>query len=258
MIEKLHTTDGHILAYHKTIHPHTAPPPPTIVFLGGLMSDMYGTKALALDEYCNKQHYNFIRFDYVGHGESSGSFTDGTISLWKNNVLAVIDELTEGPLLLIGSSLGGWLMLLAAKERPDRVKGLLGIAAAPDFTEELMWNVFSDDVKRELEEHSIYHMPSDYSDCPYPITYDLIKDGRNNLVLNAPISLDCPIRLLHGMKDDDVPHSISLRIAEQSRSDNIRVILDKDGDHKMSSPRMITLLYQALDSLVIDFVNTTY
>lgn len=250
MTSTLSLPDGHFLAYHKTTFAQDSTTDITIVFLGGLMSDMNGTKAMALETYCKKQRYNFVRFDYIGHGESSGAFTDGTISLWKANALAIIDKLTTGPLLLIGSSLGGWLMHLAALERPERVKALLGIASAPDFTETLMWDSFSDVIKEQIQSSGIYQMPSDYNDTPYPITRDLIEDGRKHLLLQGPIPIPCPIRLIHGMHDDDVPHHFSTALAERYHSHNVRVILDKAGDHRMSSDEILLLIYNSLEELI--------
>lgn len=239
------------LAYHKLQYGDSQQSP-TIVFLGGLMSDMEGTKAIALEEYCKKHEYNFIRFDYLGHGESDGKFTDGTISKWKDNVIAVIDNLTEGAVLLVGSSLGGWLMHLAALERKDRIIAMIGIAAAPDFTKDLMWDMFDDNVKEELEEKGIYNMPSEYSDCPYPITMDLITDGKQNLLLDKDIDLDIPVRLIHGTKDDDVPYELSMKLSERLISEDVQVTLVKKGDHRMSDDAAIQILCRTLEELLQD------
>jgi pimeloyl-ACP methyl ester carboxylesterase len=245
----LDTPNHHRLAYHHhACDKYTTPP--TVVFLGGLMSDMNGTKALYLDAYCKSNGYPFIRFDYVGHGESSGQFTDGTIGLWKENALEIIDRLTQGKLILIGSSLGGWLMLLAALERPERIHALIGIASAPDFTEALMWDVFTDGQKQALLEKGIIDLPSDYSDHPYPITRALIEEGRKHLLLEAPIPLTCPLTLIHGMKDDDVPFDFSLRIAKVFQGEKVKTILLKDGDHRMSDEGTLQVIVGELEGVL--------
>ncbi|MCD6036030.1 MAG: alpha/beta hydrolase [Rickettsiales bacterium] len=244
----LHTQEGYSLAYHFI--PPKKKEIPTIVFLGGLMSDMEGTKALYLDAWCREQGYGFIRFDYVGHGQSSGVFTDGTIGIWKQNALAVIDELTTGELLLVGSSLGGWIMVLAAQMRKERIKGLVGIAAAPDFTENLMWDKFDDQMKKALLERGQVDLPSDYSEKPYSITRALVEDGRTHRVLQKPIALSCPVRLLHGMKDDDVPYRFSAELAECLQGEDVRVMLLKHGDHRMSDHTSLSLLSAAVEEVI--------
>ena len=172
---------GGRLAYHRS--PGQGP---GLVFLGGFMSDMTGSKATHLEAFARRRGQAFLRFDYRGHGQSSGAFRDGTIGAWRDDALAALDHLTDGPQILIGSSMGGWLMLLAALERPTRVAGLVGIAAAPDFTETLMWPAFSSEIRETLARDGVYLAPSEYGDDPYPITMDLITDGRDHLVLNGP------------------------------------------------------------------------
>lgn len=211
---------------------------------------MTGTKATALEQFCSEKGYNFIRFDYIGHGKSSGKFTDGTIGIWKDNVLAVIDQLTQGKQILVGSSLGGWLMFLAALERKERIAGLIGIAAAPDFTEDLIWDKMDDEAKAELMEKGIYHMESDYSDDAYPITKELIEEGRKHLILRGNIHIDCPVRLLHGMLDEDVPSHFSIMLGEQLTTDNMCVNLVQNGDHRMSTPENIELLCGTLEEMM--------
>ena len=223
---------------------------PGVMFLGGFMSDMQGTKALELEHYCRAVGRAFIRFDYQGHGESSGNFADGTIGSWAEDALAVFDECTEGPQVLVGSSMGGWTMLLTALARPNRVAGMIGIAAAPDFTEDLMWNRFDDVIRGTLERDGVYYEPSEYGDEPYTITKALIEDGRNHLLLRRPISLHCPVRLLHGMRDDSVPWMISSRIAEKLLSEDVRILLIKDGDHRLSRDQDIARLKSTLDELL--------
>lgn len=223
---------------------------PGVVFLGGFMSDMTGTKAIELERYCRAAGRAFVRFDYQGHGESSGEFEDGTIGDWADDAIAVIDACTEGPQILIGSSMGGWIMLLTALARPDRVAGLIGIAAAPDFTEDLMWEGFDDTIRQTLVRDGVYYEPSDYQDEPYTITMKLIEDGRKRLLLRRPIALHCPVRLLHGMQDASVPWMTSPRIAEKLLSDDVKVFLVKDGDHRLSRDQDTARLKGVLQDLL--------
>ena len=218
---------------------------PTVVFLPGFRSDMTGDKATALAAFCGERGQAMLGFDYSGHGASGGRFEDGTIGRWTDDALAVIDRLTEGPLLLVGSSMGGWIALLAALARPDRAAALIGIAAAPDFTEALMWQAMTVEQRTTLMRHGVLHRPSQYGE-PYPITRALIEDGRTRLLLNAPIALDCPIRLMHGQDDPDVPWELVLRIAGRLTSQDVQVILVKDGDHRLSRPQDLALLRRTL------------
>jgi pimeloyl-ACP methyl ester carboxylesterase len=224
--------------------------PPGVMFLSGFMSDMQGTKALEVERYCRAAGRAFVRFDYQGHGESSGDFADGTIGSWAEDAVAVLDACTEGPQVLIGSSMGGWIMLLAALARPDRVAGLIGIAAAPDFTEDLMWDRFDAERRETLERDGVYYEPSVYGDEPYTITRKLIEDGRSHLLLRRPIALHCPVRLLHGMRDDSVPWMTTSRIAEKILSEDVRIFLVKDGDHRLSRDQDIARLKVTLDDLL--------
>lgn len=224
--------------------------PPGVMFLSGFMSDMQGTKALEVERYCRAAGRAFVRFDYQGHGESSGDFADGTIGSWAEDAVAVLDACTEGPQVLIGSSMGGWIMLLAALARPDRVAGLIGIAAAPDFTEDLMWDRFDAERRETLERDGVYYEPSEYGDEPYTITRKLIEDGRSHLLLRRPIALHCPVRLLHGMRDDSVPWMTTSRIAEKILSEDVRIFLVKDGDHRLSRDQDIARLKVTLDDLL--------
>jgi len=206
---------------------------PGLVFLGGFASDMTGTKATALESFAESRGQAFLRFDYFGHGSSSGDFAVGTIGRWRDDALAVLDRLTSGPQILIGSSMGGWIMLLAALARPERVAGLVGIAAAPDFTEELIWKKLPPPALAELTRTGRWHEPSRYG-ADLPITLGLIEEGRRHLLLGRAIDLRCPVRLLHGMADPDVPWRWSLRIAERLASDDVVTIFVKDGDHRLS------------------------
>lgn len=225
---------------------------PGIVFLHGLNSDRGGTKAEALREYCSKSGRAFLSFDMFGHGESSGDFKAGCISRWTQDAVAVLDALTTGPQILVGSSMGGWVMLHTALNRPNRVAGLVGIAAAPDFTEDLMWADLTADQRNKLLTDGQIDLPSEYSDDPYVISRLLIEDGRDNLLLRAPIALDIPIRLLHGQKDEDVPWKTSLTLMEKLASHNVAANIIKDGDHRLSRPQDLRTLCTVVDRLIQD------
>ena len=223
---------------------------PGIVFLTGFKSDMNGTKASALDKFCHTRGLAFLRFDYSGHGASSGDFIDGTISRWFADALAAFDRLTDGPQILVGSSMGGWIMLLLALARPERIKGLIGLAPAPDFTEHLIWWNLSEDERARLLKDGKLEQPSDYSPEPYVITRALIEDGRKHLLLNSKIAIDAPVRLLHGLNDRDVPHAVSLRLQAKLESPDVVLHLIKDGDHRLSRPQDLARLCAAVDELV--------
>ncbi len=227
---------GATIAYHKSEGSG-----PGVIFLGGYSSDMTGTKAMALEAFCRARGQAFLRLDYQGHGQSSGRFEDGTIGLWADDALAVLDEVTDGPQILVGSSMGGWIMLLLARARPNRVAGLVGIAAAPDFVLR-MWDEFEPAVREALERDGIYSMPSEYSDEPSVITMALIEDARGQLVLDRPFPFDGPVRLLQGMADPDVHWRTALEIAERIDGADVEVALVKDGDHRLSRPTDIARL----------------
>jgi pimeloyl-ACP methyl ester carboxylesterase len=222
--------DGATIAYHAT--PGAGP---GVVFLTGFRSDMTGGKAVALEAACRARGRAYLRFDYTGHGRSSGAFIDGTIGQWTADAVFAVERLTEGPQVLVGSSMGGWIMLLAALALGDRVAGLVGIAAAPDFTEELIWHAADDATRATLERDGVVQQPSDYSDEPTPITLKLVEEGRRHLLLQAPIALACPVRLVHGMRDPDVPWQTALRLTERLASRDVEIILVKDGDHRLST-----------------------
>ncbi len=207
---------------------------PTVVFFPGFMSDMEGSKALALEEFCRGRGQAYVRFDYSGHGSSSGDFMDGTIGAWAEDGVAIIDQVTRGDLILAGSSMGGWVGLLCALARKDRVKGFVGIAAAPDFTKELCWDQYSDDIRATLERDGVYYAPSDYDDGPCPITLKLLQEGDDHLLLNREIDLTCPVRLLQGLKDPDVPPETARRISDRLKSIDVVVTYVKNGDHSLS------------------------
>jgi pimeloyl-ACP methyl ester carboxylesterase len=214
---------------------------PTLVFLPGFASDMAGAKAEALAAGCAAASRAMLRFDYSGHGASGGRFADGSIGIWRDDTLAAIERLTAGPLVLVGSSMGGWIALLVALARPARIAGLVGIAAAPDFTEALMWEAMAPPERARLEREGCLDVPSAYGP-PLRITRALIEEGRRHLVMGAPITLACPVRLLHGQRDPEVPWETALRLAERLASTDVQVTLVKDGDHRLSRPADLALL----------------
>lgn len=243
MVEHLLRDDGERLAYVR--HVGDAP---GIVWLGGFNSGMTGTKATALDDWARARGRAFVRFDYFGHGASSGHFRDGTVTRWLTDTLAVLDRLSEGPQILVGSSMGAWLALLAALARPQRIAGLLLIAPAVDFTEELLWASFDDAARRAIAEQGEWLRPSQYGPDPYPITRALIDDGRRHLLLGAPIALACPVRILQGMVDPDVPWRHALRLVDALGPDTELTLL-KSGDHRLSKPHEIALMLRMLEAM---------
>jgi len=233
--------DGATIAYHRRTGKT-----PGVVFLGGFNSDMTGTKARALDAFCVASERAFLRFDYFGHGASSGDFADATIGRFLGDTLAVIDALTKDKLVLVGSSIGGWIMLLAALARRERIAALVGIAAAPDATEDLMWQRMSFDLREKVITDGAVRIPSRYSEAGYLITKKLIEEARQQLVMRAPLPITCPIRLLHGMEDPDVPWQTALELADRVESRDVQVQLIKDGDHRLSREGDIDLLLRTL------------
>jgi pimeloyl-ACP methyl ester carboxylesterase len=243
--------DGATIAYHRL-----SGKTPWVVFLHGYHSDMGGSKALALEELCRARGQAFLRFDGFGHGQSSGDVLYGTVGRWAADAVAVIDALTEGPVVLVGSSLGGWISLLAALERPKRVAALVGIAAAPDFTEDLMWAEFTEEQRRQMLETGEIALENCYEpENPWRVHRSLIEDGRNHLLLRDAINLHCPVHLIQGQKDADVPWNTALRIADCLASEQVEISLVKDGDHRLSRDEDITRLIRIvgglLDGLVI-------
>jgi len=233
------------LAYHTR-----AGQGPGILWCGGFKSDMTGTKAMALDAWAAAQARAFTRFDYSGHGQSGGAFRDGTIGRWRDDALAILDHVTQGPQVIVGSSMGGWIATLLALARPERVAGLLFIAPAPDFTEALMWAEMDEATRREIMETGAWARPSPYDPEPYPITRALIEDGRRHLVLGGPVAIRCPVRVLQGMADTDVPWRHAMRFVEQIASADVVVTLVKGGDHRLSSPADLLRLTQVLEDLL--------
>ena len=224
---------------------------PGLVWLGGFKSDMKGTKAEALAQWARENGRACTRFDYSGHGESGGDFRDGTIGRWFEESLAVFEAYAEGPQVVIGSSMGGWIALLLLRELRRRknakasVAGLVLIAAAVDFTEVLMWQRFPPKVKRELEEQGVWLRPSEYGE-PYPITRALIEEGRNHLLLGAMIETGCPVRILQGVQDPDVPWNHAVELTSRLAQDDVVLTLVKDGDHRLSRPEDIERLIKAV------------
>lgn len=228
---------------------------PGLLWLGGFKSDMKGTKAQALDEWASENRRACVRFDYSGHGESGGDFADGTIGQWLEESLAVFEACCEGPQVVIGSSMGGWMALLLARALAKRqgasratLAGLVLIAPAPDFTEELMWKNFSQDIRDQIETTGVWHRPSEYGD-PYPITRNLIEEGRNHLLLGGAINVGCPVRILQGAQDPDVPWQHAFALTHCLPSDDVVLTLIQDGDHRLSRPQDIARMLAAVDEL---------
>ncbi len=227
---------------------HLAGRQPTVVFLPGYRSDMQGAKALAVLALCRDRGQAMLRLDYSGHGSSGGAFDAGGIGRWAEDARLVIEARTEGPLLLVGSSMGGWISLLLARARPERMVAIIGIAAAPDFTERLMWQAMTPSERATLIDTGRIEAPSEYGD-PYVITRELIEDGRNHLLLDAPIAIRCPVRLLQGQQDPDVPWEQALTLMAKLESRDVQLTLIKDGDHRLSRPDDLALLERTLAAL---------
>ena len=238
------TPQGRKIAYHKTEGQG-----PCIVFCGGLKSDMEGTKAVHLEAWARDRGLAFLRFDYSGHGESSGAFEDGCIGDWHEDTLAILEAVTEGPLCVVGSSMGGWQALLLARAIPRRIKGLVTIAAAPDFTEDGYWANFTDAQKAELEAVGHVALPSDYME-PYIITKRMIEDGRKHLVLRSDLNLPFPVRFLQGTADTAVSVATAVRLLEHSEGDDMQLLLVKDADHRFSDAVCLTLIEEAVADVI--------
>lgn len=235
---------GNAIAYRKS-----AGKGPTVIWLGGFRSDMSGSKASSLAAWAESAGRAFIRFDYSGHGASGGAFVDGSISVWLAETLAIIDQLAQGDVVLVGSSMGGWIATLAGLARPERLAGLVLIAPALDFTKTLIWDELSEARRRDLIERGRLEQPSDYSDEPDIITHALIEDGRRHLLLDRPIAIGKPVRILQGMADADVPWRHSLLIAERFVSKDLDIQLMKSGDHRLSRPRDIAAMIAAVETI---------
>ena len=233
------------IAYHRL-----AGAAPGIVFIGGFHSEMTGNKALYLEDFCRRRGQALVRFDHFGHGASSGDASVGTIGRWRADAVAVLDSLTHRRQILVGSSMGGWIMLLAALARPARIRALVGIAAAPDFTEDLLWPRLNAAQQRELLETGTVTLPSEYDPDGYTYRLSLFEDGKQHLVMRDAIALDCPVRLLHGIADKSVPWQTSLSLAERLQSCDVVFSLVKDGDHRLSREADLARLGRTLDELL--------
>ena len=244
MIDHLSTAQGRRIA-----HVRTAGRGPGVVFLGGFMSDMTGTKAVFLQDWAERTGRAFLRFDYSGHGQSSGAFEEGAIGDWFEDALAVIAARTEGPQVLVGSSMGGWISLLVARALQDRVKGLVGIAPAPDFTEDSMWAGFTEAQRAQLMAEGRIVIPSDYAPEGYPITRRLIEEGRTRLVLRQPLPLPFPVRILQGTADTDVPPAVALRLIDHAEGNDLRLTLVKGADHRFSTPACLAMIAAAVEEV---------
>jgi len=240
----LKTPQGRSLAYHAT--PGTGP---CVVFLGGLKSDMEGTKAVFLEDWAQRTGRAFLRFDYSGHGQSSGSFTEGCIGDWAEDTIAAVTALTEGPIVPVGSSMGGWQALLLARAMSERIAGLVTIAAAPDFTEDGYWASFTDAQRQQMETEGQVELPSDYME-PYIITRRMIEDGRAQLVLRHPLALPFRTRFLQGTADTAVSVETAVRLLEHAQGPDMQLKLVKDADHRFSDDRCLALMLDALDEVL--------
>ncbi len=247
---RLTRPDGETIAYRRTYPAVIGRDAAGIVFLHGFRSDMTGGKAQAVEAYARARGHACLLFDGFGHGQSSGDFAQGTIGRWAEDAATVLDQLTEGPQILVGSSFGGWMMLLAALARPARVAGLLGLAAAPDFTEDLIRATFTAAQVRAFEEQGQVMMPGTYDLPAYPITRRLLDEARDHLVLRGPIPIACPVRLIHGLEDPDVPWHTALRLQERLASTDVTVTLVKGAGHRLSEPADLVRLRMTLDDLL--------
>jgi pimeloyl-ACP methyl ester carboxylesterase len=243
-VQYLITAQGRRIAYHKTDGAG-----PGVVFLGGFKSDMGGTKAVYLEEWAKAEGRAYLRFDYSGHGQSSEDFEDGAIGDWAQDAAEVITQLTDGPQVLVGSSMGGWISLLMTRRIAEKVAGLVTIAAAPDFTEDSMWAGFSDVQKAELAQNGKVALPSDYGD-PYIITKRLIEEGRNNLVLHDPLPLRFPTRFLQGTADTSVERAVALRLLDHAEGDDMRLTLVEGADHSFSDEDCLPLIVSNIQDVL--------
>ncbi|MEM6354793.1 MAG: alpha/beta hydrolase [Pseudomonadota bacterium] len=248
-LSTLHLGAGRRLAYHSTPAKGDGKQAAGVVFLGGFRSDMTGTKAVHLEAWAEGSGRAFLRFDYRGHGASSGAFEEGAIGDWADDAREAVSRLTEGRQVLVGSSMGGWIALLLARAMPEKVAAIVGIAAAPDFTEDSMWAAFGAEERAALATEGQVALPSDYSDEPYVITRRLIEDGRRNLVLRNPLPLPFPVRLLHGTADTDVPVARGLALLDHMDCADARLTLVKDADHRFSGPTELDLITATIEGL---------
>jgi pimeloyl-ACP methyl ester carboxylesterase len=237
------------IAYHYTPPSGSGAALPQVVFLGGFKSDMNGTKAQYLEQRCAERGQGFLRFDYTGHGQSGGEFTDGTIGVWKRDALDIIDHIGAGRVILVGSSMGGWIALLTACERASLVHGIIGIAAAPDFTIDMWFNRLNEAQRAEIEKFGRVDLPNDYDDAPYILTKALFDDGKNHLLLDKEQTLDVPMVLIQGMADPDVPWETTARIEKAFPKSDIDIVLLEDGDHRLSRDEDLKLIDKEVMSM---------
>ncbi len=242
----LESPQGRRLAYHRSEGAG-----PGVVFLGGYMSDMSGTKATHLEAWAKAQGRAFLRFDYSGHGQSDGAFTEGTIGKWAEDAAAVINAVTEGPQVLVGSSMGGWISLLLLRRQLVECCGLVTIAAAPDFTEDGFWDSFPAAAREQLMSHGSLQVPSDYG-TPYTVTRQLIEDGRRNMVLREQLHLPMPVRFLQGTADRDVDQSRATLLLNHAQGEDIRLTLVKGADHSFSTPDCLALIGKSIGEVLGD------
>ena len=244
MTKFLATPNGHKLAYS-----FTKGTGPTVVFLGGFKSNMEGSKAIFLEKWAKKRNRSFLRFDYSGHGQSSGDFLNLGIGDWCNDAKQIIGLTENNGIILVGSSMGGWIALLLSRELGSRLKGLITIAAAPDFTEESMWKNFTEDQKKEVLNKGVLYLPSDYSE-PYPITRYLIENGRQNLVLCEPLELTCPVRLMQGTEDTAVTRETALKLFDHINADDLSLFFKRGADHSFSDQGCLEILEKNLEDIL--------
>ena len=244
MTKFLATETGQKLAYS-----FTKGTGPTVVFLGGFKSDMEGSKAIFLEKWAKKRNRSFLRFDYSGHGQSSGDFLNLGIGDWLNDTKQIIELTQNNGLILIGSSMGGWISLLLSRELGSRLKGLIAIAAAPDFTEESMWKNFTEDQKKEVLNKGLLYLPTDYGE-PYPITRYLIENGRQNLVLREPLKLTCPVRLMQGTEDTAVTRETALKLFDHINADDLSLFFKRGADHSFSDQSCLEILEKNLEAML--------
>tara|TARA_B100001778_G_scaffold220687_1_gene183006 strand:+ start:985 stop:1728 length:744 start_codon:yes stop_codon:yes gene_type:complete len=222
---------------------------PTVIFLGGFKSDMEGSKAIFLEKWAKKRNRSFLRFDYSGHGQSSGDFLNLGIGDWCNDAKQIIGLTENNGIILVGSSMGGWIALLLSRELGSRLKGLITIAAAPDFTEESMWKNFTEDQKKEVLNKGVLYLPSDYGE-PYPITRYLIENGRQNLVLCEPLELTCPVRLMQGTEDTAVTRETALKLFDHINADDLSLFFKRGADHSFSDQGCLEILEKNLEDIL--------
>ena len=243
---RLERADGPSLAY---VRRQAGPGQPTVMFCGGFRSNMTGIKATYLEDLCGRQGYGFLRFDYGGHGGSDGRFEDGTIGVWLADAVVALDQLTQGTVILVGSSMGAWIATLIALQRPARIAGLVLLAPAIDFTEDIIWDRLDGAHRAKLGRERRLTFPSAYSEEPDVITWALIEEGRRHLILGKPITTGRPVRVLHGMHDSDIPWAHAIRLMESLVDTDAQLTLIKDGEHRLQRPQDLGLIGRAVCDL---------